>query len=572
MNPIIGLNDFESPNIASRLTHWAKHNPDQVAVVEPKLRRRLLGKTEYEVTTFAELDRDSDHIAKGLLRWGIRPKMRLIMLVPFSSTFIRLTFATLKAGINVILIDPGIGRKHLVKCLAMTEPDGFIGIPKAQVIRSLLRSRFKRASWNVTVGRRWGWGGISLDQVRKLGESSSHQNLPEIGSNDPAAIIFTSGSTGPPKGVAYTHSNFQSQVDLIRNRYNILPGSRDLACFPLFGLFDNVMGVTTVIPDMDPTRPAAVVPERLFNAIYDWQVDQAFGSPALWHQVVKWCERSGKNLNPLRRILSAGAPVPADTLQKLKTLANQDAQIITPYGATEALPIASIEAREVIEETGPKTKRGFGVCVGTRFPEIQWKVIEIKDDPLPSIDMTRELPKGIIGELMVTGPVVTSRYVVREDQNYLHKVSDGEKIWHRMGDVGYLDEQERFWFCGRKSHRVTRGEETWFSVPCEAIFENHPDIYRAALVGVGEAGNQTPVVIVEPHKEKRPVNSSQRKRLVNELLQLGTQTDSTAKITDIRIYPRGLPVDIRHNSKICREKLAAEINTLAANSKLQIRR
>jgi acyl-CoA synthetase (AMP-forming)/AMP-acid ligase II len=571
MTPKIGLNDFESPNIASRLTHWAKQDPHQVAVVEPNLRRRFLGKTGYEVTTFAELDRDSDLIAKGLLRWGIRPKMRLIMLVPFSSTFIRLTFATLKAGINVVLIDPGIGRKHLVNCLAMTEPDGFIGIPKAQVIRSLLRRRFKRATWNVTVGRRWGWGGISLDQVRKLGESSSHQNLPEIGSNDPAAIIFTSGSTGLPKGVAYTHANFQSQVDLIRNRYNILPGSRDLACFPLFGLFDNVMGVTTVIPDMDPTRPAAVVPERLFNAIYDWQVDQAFGSPALWHQVVKWCERSGKNLSPLRRILSAGAPVPADTLQKLKTFANREAQIMTPYGATEALPIASIEAREVIEETGLKTQRGFGVCVGTRFPEIQWKVIEIKDDPLPSIDMTRELPKGLIGELMVTGPVVTSRYVVREDQNYLHKVSDGERVWHRMGDVGYLDEQDRFWFCGRKSHRVTRGEETWFSVPCEAIFENHPDIYRAALIGVGDAGHQTPVIIVEPHKEKRPVNNLQRQRLANELLQLGTQTDSTAKITDIRIYPRSLPVDIRHNSKICREKLAAEINTFAANCKRRIR-
>lgn len=553
MTAKIDLNDFDSPNIASRLTHWAKQAPDQVAIAEPRLGWRFFGKRGYQVTTFSELDRDSDLIAKGLLRWGITPQMRLIMLVPFSSTFIRLTFATLKAGINVVLIDPGIGRRHLVNCLEMTEPDGFIGIPKAQVIRSLLRSRFKRAFWNVTVGRRWGWGGVSLDQIRKMGESSSQQKLPEIGSNDPAAIIFTSGSTGPPKGVAYTHANFQSQVDLIRNRYNIRPGGRDLACFPLFGLFDNVMGVTTVIPDMDPTRPAAVVPERLFNAIYDWQVDQAFGSPALWHQVVRWCETNGKNLRPLRRILSAGAPVPADTLQKLKTFANQEAQVITPYGATEALPIASIEAREVIEETGPKTKQGFGVCVGTRFSGIQWKVIEIKDHPLPTLDMTRELPTGLIGELMVTGPVVTRRYVVREDQNHSHKVNDGERVWHRMGDVGYLDEQERFWFCGRKSHRVTRGEETWFSVPCEAIFENHPDIYRAALVGVGNAGNQTPVIIVEPHNEKRPVNNLQEQRLLDELLQLGTQTESTAKIADIRIYPRGLPVDIRHNSKICRE-------------------
>ncbi len=234
-------------------------------------------------------------------------------------------------------------------------------------------------------------------------------DFPRIERSDQAAIIFTTGSTGPPKGVLYTHGTFHAQIDRIRERYDIHRGSRDLACFPLFGLFDAVMGVTTIIPDMDPTRPADVNPQRLVEAAAQWEVDQAFGSPALWNTVVRWAE-ANKIQQPfptLRRILSAGAPVPASTLEKLRTLVDPEANIVTPYGATEALPIASIESREIIAETGPAAAKGKGTCVGTRFEGVQWRVIEIDDGPIENISDTKELPRGKIGELMVSGPMVT---------------------------------------------------------------------------------------------------------------------------------------------------------------------
>lgn len=549
------------PNVAARLKTVASLMPSAIAIAEPAGPVQADGTRSYRATTFDVLDRRSDEIARGLVAWGIRPGMRLVMLVPFSGQFIELVFALLKAGVVVVLIDPGMGKQHLVRCLSESKPDGFIGIPKAQAIRTLLRSHFPTAKWNVTVGRRWFWGGKTLSQILQMGAKAGDSiDVAHRDMDDPAAVIFTTGSTGPPKGVLYTHGTFHSQIDRIRERYDIHRGSKDLACFPLFGLFDAVMGVTTIIPDMDPTRPAEVNPQRLIEAVNQWEIDQAFGSPALWNRVVRWAEAEGveRPFPTLKRILSAGAPVPAVTLQRLRDLVHEDAEIVTPYGATEALPIASIESREIISETGPASAKGKGTCVGSRFDGAQWRVIEITDERIDDIEQTTELPMGKIGELMVTGPMVTREYVVRADQNAMHKVADGERIWHRMGDVGYLDDQDRFWFCGRKAHRVVTPERTLFTIPCEAIFNSHPKVYRSALIGLGQKGQQTPVILIELDPEFSNLNPAERDSLSAELIALAERNPLTRRIKRVEIRAEPLPVDIRHNSKIFREQLTAE--------------
>ncbi|MGI9473500.1 MAG: fatty acid CoA ligase family protein [Rubripirellula sp.] len=549
-------------NVAARLRIVASLAPGAIAIAEPDGPPQSDGLRSYALTTFGSLDQRSDDIARGLIAWGVKPGMRMAMLVPFGASFIELVFALMKAGVVTVLVDPGMGRKHLVRCLSESAPDGFMGIPKAQAIRSVLRRRFPTAKWNVTVGRKWFWGGKTLEQIARSGaERKSSIEFPRVERSDDAAIIFTTGSTGPPKGVLYTHGTFHAQIDRIRERYDIHRGSRDLACFPLFGLFDAVMGVTTIIPDMDPTRPAEVDPKRLIEAATQWEVDQAFGSPALWNTVVRWAEANQvvRPFPTLKRVLSAGAPVPAATLVKLRELVDPEANIMTPYGATEALPIASIESREIIAETGPAATKGKGVCVGTRFDDVEWRVIEIDDGPIEQIDSTREVERGKIGELMVAGPMVTRKYVVRSDQNSLHKVSDGDRVWHRMGDVGYLDARDRFWFCGRKTHRVTVGNRMLFTVPCEAIFNAHPSIYRSALVPRGERPHQTPVMMVEPYAEKMPSSQSGRDALRQELLELASRNPLTRRIEEVIVRTEPLPVDIRHNSKIFREQLAAEI-------------
>ncbi|HEV3341523.1 MAG TPA: fatty acid CoA ligase family protein [Pirellulales bacterium] len=539
-------------NVAGRFAQQASAMPDSLAVIAAG-GHNAAGKRQYARMTFRELDRDSDRIARGLGELGVRPGTRLALLVRPGIDFISLVFALFKAGTVIILIDPGMGRQNLIGCLEAVAPEGFIAIPTVQAVRALLRRRFPRARFNVTVGQRWFWGGVTLENLR--GTEWRGPELAQTRPDDPAAIIFTTGSTGPPKGVLYRHGNFDRQVEEIRDFYAIRPGEIDLACFPLFGLFNCAMGVTTVVPDMDASRPAMADPANLVEAITDWGVTQSFASPAVWNRVGPYCAARGLNLATMKRVMSAGAPVPPYVLERMKSCIGPEGEMHTPYGATEALPVASISATEVLAETAEQTRQGAGTCVGRRFAGIEWKIIAAVDGPISTLADAHELPAGEIGELIVHGPVVTREYVTRTEWNALAKIADGESFWHRMGDVGYFDDRERFWYCGRLSHRVLTAAGPMYTERCEAIFNNHPSVYRSALVGIGPKGNQRPVIVVEPLVERIPLTLADRQTLVAAVAEIAKSHPLTAAIRDVLIHP-SFPVDIRHNAKIFREKLA----------------
>jgi acyl-coenzyme A synthetase/AMP-(fatty) acid ligase len=407
------------------------------------------------------------------------------------------------------------------------------------------------------VGRRLIFAGLTLDDLLRLGQRSpsSADDCIDTKADDPAAIIFTTGSTGPPKGVLYSHGNFDRQVTELASFYDIRPGEIDLPGFPLFGLFNCALGATSVVPDMNPTRPARVDASKIIEAIHDWGVTQAFGSPAMWNRVGEYCRARKVKLPTLRRVLSAGAPVPPRVLERMKNCIATDGDVHTPYGATEALPVASIAASEVLAETQHRWAQGGGTCVGWRFAGIEWKVIRIVDEPIAELSSAVELRVGQIGELVVAGDVVTRRYVTPTDANALAKIADGPRVWHRMGDVGYLDDRERFWFCGRLAHRVRTAGGVMFTIPCEAIFNQHPAIYRSALVGIGQPGSQRPVIVAEPWPGRMPRGQAARRRLQAELAELARGNVLTEAIRDVLLHP-AMPVDIRHNAKIFREKLA----------------
>lgn len=556
-------------NVSQLLSHAAAQVPDHPAVAVPVLGRWAVGRGGVRATdprgwrsiTYAELDGLATDLARGLLEVGIPPGTRLALMVRPGIEFIGLVFGLMRAGMVQILIDPGMGRQNMLQCLSECQPQGFVGIPLAHVMRVVFRRRFPAARYNVTVGRRWGWGGSTYDQLQATGRKSQ-QPVNQTQSHDQAAIIFTTGSTGPPKGVYYSHEMFIRQATQIRDFYNIQPGGVDLSGFPLFALFNVGMGVTTVIPQMDPTRPADVHPPHLISAVEQWGANQSFGSPALWNTVSLYCEQHGVRLPSLRQVFSAGAPVPAHVLQRVQRLLGEGGQIHTPYGATEALPVASNSAAEILGETAAETSRGRGTCVGRPFPEIRWRVIEISDQPLARLADTRELPEGEIGELLVSGPVVSPRYVTRTEANAGHKVYDDQTdtVWHRMGDVGYLDANGRFWFCGRKGHRVVTAQRTLYTIPVEAIVNTHPAVYRSALVGVGRLGQQTPVLVIETWPRAWVAKAADQQALLAEVRALASAAAGAVEVglDGIKHYLllRKLPVDIRHNSKIFREKLA----------------
>jgi len=537
----------------------AQQMPDAVAVACPG-QGDVAGQNTYATCTFAQLERDATALARGLVELGITPGTRLVLLVKPGIEFVKLVFALLRSGATTVLIDPGMSRQHLVDCLASTEPAGFVAISPAQAIRTLLRHRFPEAQQNITVGRRWFWGGKTYQQLLQLGQCSEAV-LPDTQTTDPAAIIFTSGSTGPPKGVYYSHQMFDTQASEISSHYDIHPGGADLACFPLFGLFNSAMGVTTVFPDMDFARPASADPTKLLAAAHDWQVTQAFASPAVWKKLSAYCQHNGEMIPTLRKVLSCGAPVPAAVLRRTLACVSSNAKMHTPYGATESLPVASIDAHEVCNETALQTDQGAGVCVGRKFSTVDWRVIAISDEPIASIDDCPALPDGEIGELIVHGPQVSPEYVrlTSADHNPIAKIPDGNSVWHRLGDVGYLDEHGRFWYCGRKAHRVETAHGPMYTIPCEAIFNTHPNVARTALVGIGPHGQQVPILIAEATVESQNKNGDPA-TLQAELLELAQQHELTQSIKQVLLHP-SLPVDVRHNAKINREQLTTWATT-----------
>jgi len=397
-------------------------------------------------------------------------------------------------------------------------------------------------------------GCVSYQELVERG-TRSNASIPKTHSTDSAAIIFTSGSTGPPKGVHYEHGMFDAQVDLIRDRFDIKPGEVDLPGFPLFALFNLAMQVTTVVPDMNPTRPADVDPEKILTAIRDHGVTQAFGSPAMWNRIGRYCDERNVKLPTLKRILSAGAPVPNHVLKRMTAALPESSDLFTPYGATECLPVAAIGGREVLASTADQTAAGAGTCVGRVFDEMSVQIIGVTFDPIASISEARQLANGEIGEIIVRGPVATREYYRRSDATELAKIPDGDEFWHRMGDVGYFDDSGRLWFCGRKAHIVFTQQGPLYSVRCEAIFNQHDKVYRTALVGIGERGRQTPVIVVEAEAGHLPANDADRKNMESELRTLGAANPLTVDIHKI-LFRETLPVDTRHNVKINREALA----------------
>lgn len=539
-------------NIAAHLPEMARLQPETPAIFCP-VGHHPDGSPRYSCTTYRQLDQESNRIAHALEALGIRRGVRTVLMVPPSREFFALTFALFKVGAVPILIDPGMGIKNLKACIAEAEPTAFIGIPKAHLARCLLGWGKPTLQILLTVGSFRLWGGTSLGRLTAALPSDRPYALASTASDETAAILFTSGSTGVPKGAVYSHANFSAQVAALRELYAIRPGEIDLPTFPLFALFAPALGMTSVLPEMDFTRPAQVDPRKIITAIQAFQITSMFGSPALLNRVSLYGREHDIRLPSLQRVISAGAPVPAAVLERFAAMLENGAQIFTPYGATEALPVCSIGSDEILAETRSLTEQGKGICVGRPVAGTELEIIAISDEPIPCWDDALKVSPAAIGEIAVKGEQVTRSYHNRPTSTALAKIVDPRGgFYHRMGDLGYRDDAGRVWFCGRKSHRVCTASGPLFTIPCEGIFNSHPDVYRTALVGIGPPGRQRPVLCVELEKG---VDPAQQGKIRAELLALGQEHAQTRSIGTFLFHP-AFPVDIRHNAKIFREKLA----------------
>jgi acyl-CoA synthetase (AMP-forming)/AMP-acid ligase II len=541
------MNDPGS-NVARHLRIAATDRPDGLATKSPA-GVNPTGEVRHEVRTFRQLDQESDSAAGYFAAAGIVEGARVLLAVRPGHDLIVGMFGLLKLGAVPVAIDPGMGWSAFLDCVRRSRPTALVGIRTASLLSRLPFAAFRSLRHRVTVG-----GGAWHQALTTTGRPV--RPIAHTHTDTLAAVLFTSGSTGAPKGVCYTHGMFDAQIELVRTTYMISPGETDMAMLPLFALFNPAFGTTTVTPLLDPSKPLAADPAPLVAALIAEKVTSSFGSPAIWGKVADHCEARGLKLPDLRRLLIAGAPVSGELLAKLRVVA-PNCVTHTPYGATECLPVTTITAEELLGEVRQLALRGQGTCVGRPVSGVEIRVIRETDGPIVTLAEAQPCASGEIGEIIATGPSVTREYDGLPEATRLAKIADGDRIWHRMGDLGTLDTEGRLFFFGRRVEKVRTSEGELPTESLEPAFRQHPQVFRCALIGLGAAPHQTPALVVEPRAGYFPESEAARDRFVAELRDLARINPQADRVQHI-VFQRALPVDVRHNAKIHRLQLAKE--------------
>ncbi|MEU2389681.1 AMP-binding protein [Streptomyces sp. NPDC007369] len=649
--------DLDAQSLAGLLERNARAHPDKPAVIHPDgpggplgalptgparaaarpAARSAARPPAYGTLTYGELQQAVEQLAAGFTRAGITKGTKTVLMAPPGPELFALVFALFRIGAVPVVVDPGMGVRRMLHCYRTVGAEAFIGPPLAHLVRLLGRRTFAGIRVPVTLGRHRLGRARTLTAVRALGADSARRGgtAPVAAGRDDLLMIgFTTGSTGPAKGVEYTHRmalSIARQIEAVHGRTS---EDTSLVTLPFYGVLDLVYGSTLVLAPLAPARVAQADPALVVDALERFGVTTMFASPALLRTLADHLTAAAPGRHPLpalRCVVGGGAPVPDTTVAALRRVLHADARIHVTYGATEVLPITSIEAAELLgapaavgpmagEGTAARAAEGAGTCVGRPVPGTRVAILPVTDGPLPRLGTGARLPAGRVGEIAVHGESVSPRYHLSPDADRRHKVLDAasgaadaaagaagaaraagaagaeggstrQRTWHRTGDLGYLDEEGRLWFCGRAAQRVRAEHRDLHTVRCEGVFNAHPLVRRTALVGItdttpsgtgaGDAGRTTADsgwgrgrgpsrggagVRQLPQRPQRPVvcveteghlDTEAWHRLVAELRALACAHAPTTGLESAEFLRHpGFPVDIRHNAKIGREELA----------------
>ncbi|MEU6587335.1 fatty acid CoA ligase family protein [Nocardia sp. NPDC046763] len=526
---------------------------------QTRLPGRAGGGAAFDALTFGELGERIDAYARAFTEIGITKGVKTIVMVRPDPDLFAVIFALFRVGAVPVVVDPGMGVNRMLHCFRSVGAQAFIGVPEAHLIRIVARRTFRTVRVHVTAGARSYWGGYTLAQLADLGrvgDPVAVAHAPE----DLLMIAFTTGSTGPAKGVEFTRAGFAASLRVVTDLHDRADGFVSLATVPLFGLFDLLQGAHVVLGPVDPVKVSQADPALLVEVARSFRITDLTASPALLGPLGDYLGRTGIELPSLTTVISMGAPANLAALAAVRNALGARARVFTTYGATEALPLTTLEWSE-LEALRERTQDGSGTCVGRALPEsdsdTRVRIIRITDDEIPRWTDDLEVAPGEIGEIVAAGPQVSQRYHGNPAADARAKIDerlpDGTlRRWHRIGDLAWQDTDGRLWFCGRISQRVRTAARDLFTVQCEQIFNTHPDVHRSALVGVGRTGAQVPVLCYEPRAGADPDESP---RIERELRLLAESREITAPIRTFLRHD-GFPVDIRHNAKIGREALS----------------
>jgi acyl-coenzyme A synthetase/AMP-(fatty) acid ligase/pimeloyl-ACP methyl ester carboxylesterase len=525
---------------SSTLARFTDHPPDRTAIVESAPRRRFgrhrFGRRRSFRTSFAELDHRTEVAARALLDAGVRRGERVASMIPPGVDLAAVVGAVWRIGGVVVLVDAGLGPRPMSAAMRSADPAHLVGVPAALAASRVLR-----------------WPGRRHDVRRLVGTASTAGSAgadpTPPNRDDPAAVVFTSGATGPSKGVRYTHRQLEAQRDALVAQYRITGTDRLVAAFAPFALYGPVMGITSVVPDMDVTAPGTLTASALGDAADAVDATLVFASPAALANVVRTAssltERHRRALAGVRLLLSAGAPVRSSLLRDAAALF-PGASIHTPYGMTECLPVTDIDLDGITAAEHDGTARGDGVCVGRPVTGV-----EIRIRPIDGSDRHPHR----IGEIVVRAPHARAGY---DRLWHTEFAASPDETWHATGDVGHLDTEGRLWVGGRLGHVMATAAGPIAPVAAEQAIERIDGVTAAAVVGVGPDGDRRPVVVVErdrPARRPGPAPTDLVIRIRSAVREVLAPLDGAPDVVAVLEVPR-LPVDRRHNSKVDRSRLA----------------
>lgn len=539
-------------NLADTVLEVARKYPERIAVIEPD-GFDAEGKRKYKRYTYAQLSSDAESIAPGLREMGIAEGTRIVCMTPPCYESCVVGLALQRVGAFTLWIDPSVGYLNVAERLNRIKPQAFVGIPVAHLGRFIFGwgQRFPKKS---IVINGFFPGARTLSSLKR--HAPEHPPKPNITPNDPAAVLYTTGSTGPAKPTLYLHRNYVQLYRIAHQSWRFDPENNppvDMAIFPAFFFIAISAGGTMVAPPIKFPKetPAKASPQALLEAINDCGVQTCFASPVLLENMARYAVEHNIKTPALKRVIGGGAPIFANVKRALLKMMGAEGQVFANYGATEALPSTEMGAQEALEETFPLTEKGTGICVGRPFEGVEVRIIQLQDGAITSIDETKEMPMGEIGEIIVRGGHISPGYYLEPESDRKNKIPDPSGQWHRLGDAGYIDEKNRLWVCGRVGQRVKAANGSVFSLLAEPIFDTHPQVDRSGLVGVPHNGTEIPVICVQLKKGFNGTEETIRK----SILELAVKHTVTQEVKHVLFIDK-LPFDPRHNSKIERPALA----------------
>ncbi|XP_040046990.2 medium-chain acyl-CoA ligase ACSF2, mitochondrial [Gasterosteus aculeatus] len=438
--------------------------------------------------TFAQFQQDVDRAAAGLLALGLQRGDRLGVWGPNTYEWILFQFATAKAGIIQVSLNPAYQVKEVeftlkqVQCKAVVCPTRFKTQRFCDMLRELCPDTTADGTTKssrlpdlrmviVTDGRQPGT--LHVDDVMQAGESRHHRQLMDLQSrlscDDPINIQFTSGTTGSPKGACLSHHNIVNNAYFmgLRMGYGSRPRVRVCVPVPLYHCFGSVLagmsmavhGITLVFPS------TAYNSQANLEAIESEKCNVVYGTPTMFTDMLIQQDLHRHDMSSIEAGVMAGSPCPPEIVRKLQTHMNM-AEITIGYGTTENSPLTFLGFPQDKEELKTNT-------VGCIMSHTEAKVV----DP----DTGEIVPVGASGELMIRGSCVMHGYWDNPEKT--REVISQDR-WYRTGDTASLDSLGYCRIEGRMKDLIIRGGENIYPAEVEQFLFTHPKVQEVQVVGV----------------------------------------------------------------------------------------